>query len=244
MAERKSSSVFFLLLCGTAVCHISQYVYIPKAMTWENAQEYCRENYVDLATITNDEEHQRLKMAAAGSSSLNGWIGLYRNDSRLNIWQWSDREPTTYFHWRLGQPDNWKGDEKCTMMYVGDWNDAYCEIGYFFYCSWRFVLVKDSKTWEEALGYCRTHYIGLASPISQTQLDLAKNATLQTQTVRMWTGLHFVNGQWLNVKGASLRSLVSLSSCPTPRYRCGAYNTKTQLWETRDCSEKLNFLCY
>ncbi|GAA6090985.1 aggrecan core protein-like [Tachysurus ichikawai] len=235
----KSSLVLFLLLCSMARCQRREYIYIANKMTWFSAQSYCRENYVDLATVTSDEENQRLFVAAAVN---NVWIGLNRTVDGVNIWQWSDGETAHFFKWRSDQPDNWHGVESCAYFCSWGWNDINCEFTFPFFCSWRFVLVKKNMTWTEALDYCRTYYTGLASPISENQLSLARTATTGTQTVSIWTGLRFVNGQWVSVSRTPLGHLVSLPSCPVQR--CGARNTNTNLWENRDCDEKLNFLCY
>ena len=105
-------------------------------------------------------------------------------------------------------------------------------------------MVKENKTWEEAYEHCRAQYTGLAFLSSVTQLNLAKKETNETQTVSVWTGLRFLAGEWLWVNGKPLGSLVSLPSCPAEPYRCGARNSKMDIWENRDCEEKLNFLCY
>ncbi|KAK2860875.1 hypothetical protein Q7C36_005041 [Tachysurus vachellii] len=237
----KSSLVLFLLLCSMAGCQKREYIYINTQMTWFSAQSYCRENYVDLATITSAEENQRLVVPAVGG---NVWIGLNRTVAGVKTWQWSDGESTHFFKWLPNQPDNWFSVESCVCFSSSGWNDMDCERTLPFFCSWRFVLVKEYMTWTEALDYCRTYYTGLASPISENQLSLARTATTGTQTASMWTGLRFVNGRWVSVSSTPLGSLVSLPSCPVPRYRCGARNTNTNLWENRDCDEKLNFLCY
>ncbi|XP_046708482.1 aggrecan core protein-like [Silurus meridionalis] len=238
----KLSIVFFLLLCGMALCQIREYILVSETKTWDSAQRYCRENYVDLATITTNEENQMLIKSAAASNILYFWIGLHKIALDSDIWEWSDGESANFFSWNPNQPDNYKGKEGVVIMSQKGWNDVPYTRIYPFFCSWRFVLVNDSKTWEEAHEYCRTYYTGLASPISTAQLTLAGNVLAQTQTVSVWTGLHFVNGQWISVSRSPLVSLVSLPSCPN--YRCGALNTKTTIWENRDCSEKLNFLCY
>lgn len=240
----KSSFVFFLLLCGMAECQIRRYIYISEKMNWLSAQRYCREKYTDLATITTDAENRRLMNASSGVISSDSWIGLNRTAPGSERWQWSDGESPHFFQWLTGQPNNFNGIQNCVKVESEGWNDYECSASYPFYCSWRFVLVKDSKTWEEALEYCRTYYTGLASPVSPEQLALAENAIAQTQTVSVWIGVRFVNGQWVCVNMAPLGSLVLLPSCPAPSYRCGAHNTSTNIWENRDCNEKLNFLCY
>ncbi|KAM9487250.1 killer cell lectin-like receptor subfamily F member 1 [Clarias gariepinus] len=107
-----------------------------------------------------------------------------------------------------------------------------------------FTLVKENKTWEEALQYCRRKYTGLAIVDSVTLLDLLQIETEQAQTVSVWTGLRFLSGKWVWVNGTLPKSLVSLPSCPVEPYRCAAYNFNTSVWENRDCDEELNFICY
>ncbi|KAF7705946.1 C-type mannose receptor 2 [Silurus meridionalis] len=244
MAEMKSSFVFFLLLSGMAVCLKKEYIFMQNAMNWASAQTYCRTNYMDPATVSNDEENQGLVKAAAVSKSLYNWIGMNRTEPGLNIWQWSDREPVNFFKWSSGQPNNYNGIENCASVSSGGWHDVACANALPFLCFWRVALVNESKTWEEAREYCRMHYTGLFSPISEEQLAQAANVIAQTQTVSVWTGLHFVNGQWISVSRSPFTNLVSLPSCPSQDYRCGAFNTETNMWENHDCTEEFNFLCY
>uniref|UniRef100_A0A3Q2E0H7 C-type lectin domain-containing protein n=1 Tax=Cyprinodon variegatus TaxID=28743 RepID=A0A3Q2E0H7_CYPVA len=64
------------------------FAYVNTAMTWSDAQMYCRENFSDLATIKNDAENQQVQ------SLINQltWIGLYR-DPDLH---WSDRKSVLF----------------------------------------------------------------------------------------------------------------------------------------------------
>lgn len=106
------------------------------------------------------------------------------------------------------------------------------------------TLVKENKTWDEALEYCKTHHAYLACPTSDTQLLLDEKEAARSQTASVWMGLRFLDGQWIWVKGELMKSPVSLPSCPFQGYRCGARNTKSNLWENPDCLERLNFICY
>lgn len=60
------------------------------------------------------------------------WIGLYDD---VDSWRWSladggfytDQE-AEYRNWAHREPNNWKGQEKCGMVYdSGEWNDFNCE---------------------------------------------------------------------------------------------------------------------
>lgn len=241
-SEMKSALVFFLLLCGTA----GRYVYISTSMDWFSAQSFCREHYLDLATIGDDVENKELIGDLVKEISAGPWIGLNRTARGSNTWRWSDGEPAHFFKWLPGQPDNMNGVESCAMVISSGWNDANCADLRPFFCSGGFVLVKDKKTWDEAFDYCRSNHKTLASSVYVADLfqPFQPNQEFQAETVSVWTGLHFVNGQWLCVNQENPDHKISLPSCPAPRYRCGAHNTEAHRWENRDCREKLNFLCY
>lgn len=106
------------------------------------------------------------------------------------------------------------------------------------------TLVKENKTWEEALQYCITYHTYLACPTLDIQLLLDEIEATQSQTVSVWMGVQFLDGKWIWVKGELVTSLVSLPSCPVQGYRCGARNTRSNVWENADCQKKLNFICY
>uniref|UniRef100_A0A3Q2CT41 C-type lectin domain-containing protein n=1 Tax=Cyprinodon variegatus TaxID=28743 RepID=A0A3Q2CT41_CYPVA len=70
------------LLSSTGSNLDPDFVYVNTAMTWSDAQMYCRENFLDLATIKNDVENQQVQSL---TNELT-WIGLYREPNLL----WSD----------------------------------------------------------------------------------------------------------------------------------------------------------
>ncbi|KAI5629813.1 C-type mannose receptor 2-like [Silurus asotus] len=207
------------------------------------AEAYCRKHFGSLASITSEKERQEA-MKVTGQNYFEAWIGLNRTAPHANIWQWSDETQSTFTKWSRGEPNDWPPGEACVFMTETSWNDVSCEGQFSTICSRKFMMVKEKKTWEEALNQCRSHYSDLVFVDSQTQLDLLKIETEQAQTASVWTGLRFHDGQWFWVNGMSLGSLVSLPTCPVRSYRCGAYNFNTNVWENRDCNDKLNFLCY
>lgn len=214
-----------------------EYIYISKLKNWYEAQTYCRENYKDLATITSNEEQQRLINSPLVDWSV-GWIGLNKPTS---TWKWSDREPTNYVHWRATQPDNIMSHE-CVKTFQTGWDNDFCLYTLPFFCYRNWILVKEKKTWDEAQAYCKRNYNVLASPNSAIQ-ELVEIVAAQSETVSVWFGLRFLDGKWFWLNKDPLNNLVSLPPCPAPNYRCGALNTDTNSWENRHCNEKLNFIC-
>ncbi|GAA6093468.1 macrophage mannose receptor 1-like [Tachysurus ichikawai] len=228
--------LFFI--SGTAPSLIRQYMYVPTKMNWITAQKYCRQMYGDLATITTEEEYN--KVVTVAGDSFWAWIGMNRSAPELNVWQWSDGEKTNFTKWHFNEPNNETiPGENCVVMNPYGWYDDACQLRHSSICSKNFMLVKEKKTWEEAHQHCRTYY----SNFSQIELGLFKTDTEEAQTASVWTGLRFLDGKWFWVNGVQLDSLASLPTCPIQPYRCGAYNFNTYVWENRDCNEELNFLC-
>uniref|UniRef100_A0A3B4BF38 C-type lectin domain-containing protein n=1 Tax=Periophthalmus magnuspinnatus TaxID=409849 RepID=A0A3B4BF38_9GOBI len=53
--------------------------------TWSEAQTFCRENYVDLATIETEEEWSQVVLMLQ-NLNIYPWIGLYDD---YTSWRWS-----------------------------------------------------------------------------------------------------------------------------------------------------------
>ncbi|XP_028330951.1 macrophage mannose receptor 1-like isoform X3 [Gouania willdenowi] len=60
--------------------------------TWPVAQKYCRENYVDLVTVTNIKVVEKINSETGGSVV---WIGLHRAPNFF----WSDGSNFTFSNW-------------------------------------------------------------------------------------------------------------------------------------------------
>lgn len=240
MKQKMESSLVVLLLlqlCGLSAGLAREYIYVTKSMKWSEAQSYCRQMFTDLATITTDEEQNTLLQSGI---AINSWIGLKRSKPLSDTWQWSDGQTPTYFNWN-SDPTTHKNDD-CVIIMPNGWVIKSCSTAHDFFCYRNLTLVKENKTWEEALEYCRTYHTALASLNLTTQLLLAE--TEPAQTASMWMGLRFLNGKWISVSGEEVSSMFSADLCPAPPYRCGAYNLNTHDWENRRCKENLNFLCY
>ncbi|KAM9723261.1 macrophage mannose receptor 1-like [Menidia menidia] len=68
------------------------YFHIPTKKTWQSAQQYCRENFTDLAMIENEAENTEAIRGKPDTGYY--WIGLYRNP-----WTWSDRSQSSFWEW-------------------------------------------------------------------------------------------------------------------------------------------------
>lgn len=231
----KSLFLIFLLAvrCGAAVGVIREYIFINIHKNWFDAKSYCQIYYRDLASVNSTEENNYLMQVGSRSE---GWLGLRRDLL----------DPTRQFlNWCSNCPNP---DVNCIYTQSsGFWNSAFCPEHRQFYCDRFLILVKDKKTWEEAREFCKTNYTGLISVITETTLKQLNLETEGTETESVWTGLSFVNGQWVWVNGEpniQLESLHSMPSCPSLSYRCGALNTTTNTMKNQNCNKRLNFICY
>ncbi|KAM7006478.1 snaclec agglucetin subunit beta-2-like [Tautogolabrus adspersus] len=128
------------------------------------------------------------------------------------------------------------------------WHKKDCGKRFSFYCSHiEMVLVKENKTWEEAMEHCRQHQRELVSMKSESALNETLRISRAAQTTRVWTGLRYLADTWLWVGGGTMNYQAwgkeGMPHCPAVLCRCGALSLEGGRWESWDCAEKLNFVC-
>ncbi|XP_055052937.2 lymphocyte antigen 75-like [Misgurnus anguillicaudatus] len=223
-----------------------EHYYVNDDKNWNDAQEYCRDHYDYLSTVSSSD----LQTLSTNPDLTDDkfWIGLYADQSN-NIWKWSEGGKATINYWHSGQPN--PDNNKCGYVDKDDSkaHDDDCNKKYRFYCMkvYELVLVKQESTWEEALDYCRQNYLDLAILYSDVVMEEAKNNSTNAQTDELWTGLRFLSGPWFWVNGEELQykhwSGGQELQCPAMNQRCGVYHRQEMAWKPEDCEKKLNFLC-
>ncbi|XP_013126091.2 putative C-type lectin domain family 20 member A isoform X1 [Oreochromis niloticus] len=104
-----------------------EFVFVNEISSWSSAQRYCRENYIDLATVTSDGENQKLQMISSA------WIGLYRNPNVL----WSDGSSFFYSNFNYGPNRIRSMTVTCgfsSLQSSGTWNFWPCKTKLPFVC--------------------------------------------------------------------------------------------------------------
>ncbi|XP_062410799.1 macrophage mannose receptor 1-like [Sardina pilchardus] len=222
------------------------YVLIGEVKDWRNwidAQRYCREEHTDLASVRNQAENDQIEEVRGDSQGP--WIGLFRD-----AWEWSDGSSSSFRHWGTGEPDD-LGLACTEIMPSGQWKDADCKHpdGSHFICyEDELVLVRENKTWREALQYCREHHVDLVSVTSERVQRWVSERAKGASTAHVWVGLlHCYNLGWYWVSGQN----VSYSNW-TPGHeqvgsdqqRLGAVESGGGQWVS-DLTEadQLNFIC-
>uniref|UniRef100_A0A3B3E0L1 C-type lectin domain-containing protein n=1 Tax=Oryzias melastigma TaxID=30732 RepID=A0A3B3E0L1_ORYME len=99
-----------------------------ETMSWSSAQQYCRENYKDLAMIENQEENMEALKAKPNSSIV--WIGLYREP-----WTWSDGTLSSFRNWEPSGLNNVEKRQHCALENPQhQWADEFCDVPWVFVC--------------------------------------------------------------------------------------------------------------
>ena len=101
--------------------------------TWDEAQDHCRTEFTDLATVENMSD---MTMMTNGTDGYNmAWIGL-----RKDTWMWSlqdknvSLEETNFTSWGEDEPNNLGGQQDCVALFKGYWYDVNCDANFFFIC--------------------------------------------------------------------------------------------------------------
>lgn len=137
-----------------------QYKIFYDTLTWEEAKAVCEAKGGHLATITSEEEQQKLNLYNAGNHNL--WIGGYKNAD--GQWCWVNGEPWTYENWGDGEPNNSSNvvaGESCVAMWPEKWNDlansnTYEQSGYI--CEWEVSNAAEETQVEGYTGHLYEFY--------------------------------------------------------------------------------------
>ncbi|XP_038588174.1 type-2 ice-structuring protein-like isoform X2 [Micropterus salmoides] len=105
------------------------FLFVPRTMTWAQAERNCLSLGANLASVRGAEEYHGIKRLVADKTHGNSQTWLGGSDSEEErVWFWSDGTPFTFSYWCRGEPNN-DGYQHCLQMnYGGDkcWDDTKC----------------------------------------------------------------------------------------------------------------------
>lgn len=235
-------------MCPTGVVlgRSTVYHFINQKMNWTNAQSYCRENFSDLATISDEEDNEKAFLLRTDKSA-NVWIGLHKSNGSKVVWSNGDNSSFTY--WDVGEGNT--SSENCVEQTTKrTWNDKPCHKKLFFICHEvpPLILIHEQKTWEEAVEYCREFHHDLASANDLRAREWVQAVATDATTPHVWVGLHYtcvlefwfwvdgkvyVDGNWATGQGGPG------SDCGTS----GAMRKNDSKWYSLPSTQKMNFIC-
>lgn len=79
----------FLGLWFFVNCKMYEYHFVHEKKNWEDAKQYCKNNYTDLATVYDMTDIHRLLNSSGTCSQSEAWIGLSSQSDRNMMWHWS-----------------------------------------------------------------------------------------------------------------------------------------------------------
>uniref|UniRef100_A0A8C1EBX8 C-type lectin domain-containing protein n=3 Tax=Cyprinus carpio TaxID=7962 RepID=A0A8C1EBX8_CYPCA len=132
--------------------------------------------------------------------------------------------------------------EEMKIFWVALFLSAHCELTLTL--NRKHIFINNAKTWSDAQKFCRENYADLSIIDSQEELLRFKNDSKnqRADSTQSWIGLSkpSANGTWVWNDGSDEISMTWRIGQPDSPNT--AFCAKS--WENRDCSEKLNFVCY
>ncbi|ROL28506.1 Neurocan core protein [Anabarilius grahami] len=195
MMAQNYTCAWIVRFLSVIVCGSHEYILIREYKTWDEAQDYSRQNHIDLATVQSDEEWSQLN-ALRAELQFYTWIGLYDD---VNSWRWSfQNESITFTKWDKHQPNNFGGNQDCVeLRSSGYWRDKSCDFRCVIVCQSKGqpVLVNGSlMSWNKAQSYCRENYEDLFTVKNN---DENQQLTMMAQNYTCaWIGLFRDSWKW------------------------------------------------
>ncbi|XP_028420344.1 macrophage mannose receptor 1-like isoform X8 [Perca flavescens] len=216
--------------------------FINNKMTLPEAQNYCREHHTDLVCGVRQLQNEDLRTEAGSERNL--WIGLFRE-----VYKWSDggNFSTSYCDLQLLK------DKECRKMCVvkmlnGKWSFDECNKTKPFYCyDDKLILIKEAKTWQDALDYCRKNNSDLVSITNLDQQrqvqEIAKNAV----SSHIWLGLRYTCTMdlwfWVTDKLVCYENWASEITTDACDMAAAMGSGGQHKWSKKTDNEKFNFIC-
>ncbi|XP_071325488.1 secretory phospholipase A2 receptor-like isoform X2 [Trachinotus anak] len=246
-------SCLILLLSG--LCSLSScvpkhsYVLVETPKTWYEAQSYCRENCLDLATIDDVGEMETV-LTVVGDKYVTGlWTGLRAVDTKMWHWSLPDKHfykegERNYLIWGKETLDN------CGSYRYGKFYSIACHNIFFSICfdakklgDEQYVLTPTKLTWMNAQNYCRKYHTDLASVRNEAENQIIQKLA---NGFTVWLGLYRDGLQWSDGTYSSLRYWKvghHIHVAPGSRLCAALLKSESGRWEAQPCVEEHPFLC-
>ncbi|XP_043954163.1 macrophage mannose receptor 1-like [Gambusia affinis] len=222
----------------------SQKYHLSEEMkTWQEAQSFCREKHTDLISGTKQLEDEEVKKLMKSSDQIT-YFGLFRDN-----WRWSDGSSFSFRHWNneLNNPESVR--DLCAKIDDGGrWKNENCDERKPFICyDDKVILIKENKTWEEALYYCRDHHHDLVTITNMEDQRWIQEKVKNASTDYVWTGLRYTCTLdlwfWVSDEVVSYKNWAEgepMDDCDMS----GAMETRGgHQWRKKNDLEEFNFIC-
>ncbi|XP_051501895.1 macrophage mannose receptor 1-like [Myxocyprinus asiaticus] len=212
MIQNMIKLLFLLGILLKTSCAQRPFILIEEPKSWTEAQSYCREKHLDLATVQSDQDRSYIQEEANYMNfRSSAWIGL-----GISPWRWSwKNEAMIYQKWDSGEPNMDRGQEACAFLKMNvRWDDTSCleEKKFFCYNENKFLdniqYISNMKmTWHDAQQYCRTHHTDLATIMDDIGNVFFAGFLMTFQDLDAWIGLSRSFWQWSDQTQVSWSSM-------------------------------------
>uniref|UniRef100_A0A668UZ17 C-type lectin domain-containing protein n=1 Tax=Oreochromis aureus TaxID=47969 RepID=A0A668UZ17_OREAU len=230
---------------GCLCVFFSMYL-IKEKKNWTQAQNYCRSNYTDLASGLDQVDGEEMEALFVGSV-MSVWIGLFRDS-----WRWSDGSNFSFRYWDMQLFNDKQSNKTCAMTLLnrsGKWSSDECDKGKPFFCyDEKLILMKENKTWEEALDYCRAFHMSLVSITNPYQQRWVEERAKNASSPFVWLGLRYSCTLdlwfWINDKVVCYEKWSRGGKTEECGRAVGMQSGGQHEWVSQRDNETYNFFCF
>ncbi|XP_008404237.1 lymphocyte antigen 75-like isoform X2 [Poecilia reticulata] len=211
-----------------------EYKHVKSGHTWKDAQEFCRKNFLDLATIYNQGHANNLYLL-----EYEAWIGLHRGTS--NTWEWIDGGDYN-IDWASNEESN--DGEMCAVLgyhyyYYRKIYSRDCEMKSFAACqiitSSSTTITQKMMSWSEAKDHC----MSISQKLATFTMDGMK--LFSKHDFPIWIGLHRHDGSWKWSLGLKEDKYWNLG--PSDNKDCVSITSATKSLAAENCQTLHPFIC-
>uniref|UniRef100_A0AAZ1XB69 C-type lectin domain-containing protein n=1 Tax=Oreochromis aureus TaxID=47969 RepID=A0AAZ1XB69_OREAU len=219
---------------------------IETFMNWTQAQSYCRSQYTDLASGLNQVDGEEMKALFIGRK-MSVWVGLFRDS-----WRWSDGSNFSFRYWDMQLFNDKQNNKTCAMTLLnrsGKWSSDECDKKKPFFCyDDKLILIKENKTWEEALDYCRKFHRNLVSITNPQEQGWVQDKASNTSSPFVWLGLRYSCTLdlwfWVNDKLVCYEKWSREGKTEECGRAVGMESGGQHEWVSQSENAKYNFFCF
>lgn len=241
--------LFFIIFTAFDSAATSGYILHSEQMTWFEAQNYCREHHLDLATIVDSDQNDLMTTFRTDGFA---WIGLFDDATK---WMWSigntDLNSTGFTNWAPSNPDYYSIYPSQRLICVsmedgGLWNDRHCGEQLPSICYEdpnNYKRVNTPLSWESSRSGCRQEENDLTSVRDGTE-----NAAVYSETSKdSWIGLY--RHTWANWSDGTYSTFSNWDESmnyylnTSANFHCAMVDTGTGAWSRASCYSQYPFIC-
>ncbi|XP_026209196.1 macrophage mannose receptor 1-like [Anabas testudineus] len=210
-------------------------------LTWPQAQRYCRVNHTDLVSGLDQLDDDSVK------NESDVWIGVFRD-----TWRWSDGRNFSFRNWEyvedLVDGQSIKTCATTVLNRAGKWSSADCNEEKPFFCyDDKLILINESKTWVEALNYCRKKHYDLVSITNLDEQRWIQERVKKASTESVWLGLRYTCTLdfwfWVSDEVVSYTNWASGVECDDCDMSAVMEREGRNQWFKKPDNETFNFIC-